>query len=106
MRSLEEITRDLFISYSQRKVGKKLQWSLLKKERQIDWLEDSYFLIEELIDLLEKELEIKELPKPNTSFESGVVTGVNRERRTLREKLLKIKRKYLTDLENKVNSDT
>lgn len=105
MRSLEEITRDLFILYSEKKFGKKLQWSLLKEERQVDWLEDSYFLIAELIDLLEKELEMKDLPKPNTSFESGVVTGVNRERRTLKERLLKIKLKYLNDLENKVNKE-
>ena len=59
MRSLEEITRDIFTTYSEAKIGRKVPWHLLSEERQIEWMEDSYLLIKEVLEELLKEIDLK-----------------------------------------------
>lgn len=99
MRSLEEITRDLFTRYSERKTGRRAAWHKLNAERQADWLEDSYMLMDELLTQLEKELDLKVTDKkPNTSFESGILQGMSREQTKINKKLKDLREKYLQEL--------
>lgn len=99
MRNLEEITRDLFFRYSIRKIGRKSHWHKLSKHRKLDWLEDSFLMLDELADLLEKEFSL-DLPmkNPNASYEVGVLHGMQREQLKLKNKIKSIRSKYADEL--------
>ena len=101
MRSLEEITRDLFTRYSERKTGRKANWKFLSADRQTDWLEDSYMIIDELLTEIKKELDLKVPNKqPQTSFESGVVQGIRREQTKINTKIRDLRESYLGQLKD------
>lgn len=104
MRSLSEITRDLFTRYSERKLGRKSNWSRLSADRQADWLEDSYMVINELLTQLEKELDLK-LPdrKPQASYETGVLHGMKREQTKIQTRIRDLREKYLSELQDFIN---
>lgn len=101
MRSLEEIARDLFTEFSTRKLGRKVRWDLLSKERKDDWMEDAFIMLDEILDLVGKEIDTPiPFKSPAATFEAGMLKGMERERERLRGTVGKVRDKYLDDLKD------
>lgn len=101
MRTLEEIARDAFSVYSQRRSGRKVAWSRLSFDRQADWMDDLHLLLGELIDEVEKAViapQSKEVPQ--ASYEAGILQGTQRERQRIKNVILNMKEEYLNDLKD------
>lgn len=99
MRSLEEIARDSFMSYSKKKYGKKVPWGQLSDERKAAWMEEVGVLLQELIKELEMALKAPEnVSSPRASFDAGFVMGADRERRIIKNTLTSTKEKVKEEL--------
>jgi len=96
MKSLIQITATLFNNFSIRKYGKPARWIKLSKERQTEWVQDSYVMIEELLDTIEKEVNLIPLNRTySASYEQGYHKGCEDEKQRIRTKLKLIKDNYL-----------
>jgi len=99
MRSIIEITANLFSNFSIRKYGKPARWIKLSKDRQKEWVEDSYTILEDLLKALEKDLKPVILTKnPSASYERGYYRGSEEEKERLRNLISDMKADYLEQL--------
>lgn len=101
MKSLEELTREIFNNYSILKTGQSVNWSKLSEERRKSWLFDVNKLVSEVLDSLQKDMKIEPINRvPQASYELGYVRGSEAEKQRLKCLILDMKNKYEDDLNN------
>lgn len=103
MRSLEELTRDLFINYSMRKLGRKVDWNRLSYDRRIAWMDDTYGILKEILELVEDSIENKDpVKQPQASFEAGLLSGTQRENNRIKNTIKNMNDFYFKQLQDLV----
>ena len=79
---IEELAKKLFEYYGLRHTGIKPNWTYLKKERKLEWVEDVQLIAEALLTQLKSK--VKPFSNPpnmvNTSYAMGLMDGIRQER--------------------------
>jgi ribosomal protein S12 methylthiotransferase accessory factor YcaO len=79
---VEQLAKKLFEYYGLRETGSRPAWEYLKKERQLEWMQDVHLIADALLSDLKKKVRPVSLPPGtiNTSFTMGLSEGIKQER--------------------------